>query len=133
MVGVGVDLDFVSRAATLRGCHVECFLIHHLGLPPSDARIRGSEWNSIIEWFESHLAGWKGRLLSFGGPVTLLLFVLSNLPIYFFPSSGSWSLWQGSWRGFKGGFFGKVYDNLLVVASLWLLGTGFVVLWWKEV
>lgn len=49
-------------------------------------------WNSIVERVERRLAGWKHMYLSKGGCLTLIKFILSNLPTYFlsmFPTSVS--------------------------------------------
>ncbi|KAL4282897.1 hypothetical protein GQ457_16G022390 [Hibiscus cannabinus] len=40
-------------------------------------------WKPILKKFHDRLEGWKGRLLSFGGRLTLLRSVFNNLPVYF--------------------------------------------------
>ena len=45
------------------------------------ARIKG--WQVIIDRFKRHLASWKVKLLSIGGKLTLLKFVLGSLGIFF--------------------------------------------------
>lgn len=40
-------------------------------------------WTPIIHNISSRLAAWKGKLLSIGGRLCLIKYVLSNLPIYF--------------------------------------------------
>ena len=55
----------------------------YLGLPfgAKDNSVR--MWESIVEKFERRLARWKSNLLSMGGRVTMIKFILACLPIYF--------------------------------------------------
>ncbi|KAK1264649.1 hypothetical protein QJS04_geneDACA024279 [Acorus gramineus] len=64
------------------GCLTGAFPTKHLGLPLLKGRMRKEHWDPLIDRFERRLAGWKGKLLSWGGRLTLLQAVLSNLPIF---------------------------------------------------
>ncbi|MCI06179.1 putative ribonuclease H protein, partial [Trifolium medium] len=45
---------------------------------------RCATWNPILNSLKFKLSSWRGRLLSIGGRVTLINYVLSSLPLYFF-------------------------------------------------
>ncbi|KAL4296867.1 hypothetical protein GQ457_12G029750 [Hibiscus cannabinus] len=64
-------------------CIVDKFPTTYLGLPLGFSRNSIELWNPVIEKFRKRLDGWKGKLLSFGGRITLLRSVFSNLPVYF--------------------------------------------------
>ena len=50
--------------------------------------MRKFDWNPIVERFERHLTGWKGRFHSIGGRLTLIFVVFSNLPTVHFSNFG---------------------------------------------
>ncbi|KAK1276124.1 hypothetical protein QJS04_geneDACA004080 [Acorus gramineus] len=45
--------------------------------------MKKEHWDPLIDRFERRLAGWRGKLLSWGGWLTLLQAVLSNLPTFY--------------------------------------------------
>lgn len=54
----------------------------YLGFPLLSGRVTRSDFSYIIEKINKRLVGWKGRLLSRAGQVTLAKSVLSSMPIY---------------------------------------------------
>ncbi|GKU97112.1 hypothetical protein SLEP1_g10291 [Rubroshorea leprosula] len=56
----------------------------YLGLPVGGNPHHLKFWKPVVEKFQSKLATWKGKLLSFGGRITLLTSVLSALPLFYF-------------------------------------------------
>lgn len=54
----------------------------YLGFPLLSERVKNSDFSYIIDRINSRLAGWKGKLLSRAGRVTLAKFVLNSMPIY---------------------------------------------------
>ncbi|GKV11809.1 hypothetical protein SLEP1_g23029 [Rubroshorea leprosula] len=56
----------------------------YLGLPVGGNPHHLRFWKPVVEKFQSKLATWKGKLLSFGGCITLLTSVLSALPLFYF-------------------------------------------------
>ncbi|KAK1302939.1 hypothetical protein QJS10_CPB12g00805 [Acorus calamus] len=55
----------------------------YLGLPLVNGRLTKEQWDPLIERFERILSDWKGKMLSWGGILTLLQAVLTNLPLYY--------------------------------------------------
>lgn len=72
-----------SSLAAILGCNVASFPQTYLGLPLSPQKLRVSDYQPLISKFDRFLAGWKARLLSTGGRLTLINAVLGSLPIYF--------------------------------------------------
>jgi hypothetical protein len=45
-------------------------------------KLRNLVWNTVEERFQKRLSGWKGTMLSIGGRLVLINFVLSNLSMF---------------------------------------------------
>lgn len=54
----------------------------YLGMPILQKRINKETFGGILERVSSRLAGWKGRVLSFDGRLTLTKAVLSSIPVH---------------------------------------------------
>lgn len=59
--------------------YVLAFLSLALGASPT----RKKSWKPVIDKIKLRLIGWKRRFLSFAGRLTLIKFVMSNLPVYY--------------------------------------------------
>lgn len=56
--------------------------IQYLGVPLYKGRAKLDYFLDLMTKFDKQISGWKGRLLSFGGKITLLKSVLNALPIH---------------------------------------------------
>ncbi|GJX26521.1 hypothetical protein Tco_0232817 [Tanacetum coccineum] len=56
----------------------------YLGLPISLNMSRIANWQPLIDRFKARSSGWKANLLSIGGRLTLIKFVLGSLGNYYF-------------------------------------------------
>ncbi|KAK1282111.1 hypothetical protein QJS10_CPB22g00395 [Acorus calamus] len=83
LLAVNVPEPQRQALARIVGCEVRDFPACVLGLPLSRGRLKKEDWDPLIERFQRRLAGWKGRLLTYGGRLTLLQAVLSALPLFF--------------------------------------------------
>ncbi|GMI89291.1 hypothetical protein HRI_002598400 [Hibiscus trionum] len=95
LIGLNVEQSKVDRWASLLHCKSEKLPSSYLGLPLGNLKNFAAIWDPIVEKFKSKFAGWKTKLLSFGGRITLIKSVLSSLPLYFislFPMPNSVSL-----------------------------------------
>ncbi|CAN1127126.1 Putative ribonuclease H protein At1g65750 [Linum perenne] len=72
-----------EELARLFGCELGSLPSTYLGLPLGGRAKSKGIWDPVIESFRKRLEGWKTRFVSFGGRVTFLKSVLSNLPTYF--------------------------------------------------
>ncbi|KAK1282985.1 hypothetical protein QJS10_CPB22g00578 [Acorus calamus] len=83
MLGIHLDDGELRTYARIFGCQVQQFPSRLLGLPLHVGPLRKSDWSPLISRFEKRLDGWKGKLLSMGGRLTLIQSVFSNLPIFY--------------------------------------------------
>jgi len=80
---VGIEDHICDYTARIIRCKQEHLSFKYLGLPIGANSCRSLMWNPIIHNISSRLASWKGKLLSIGGRLCLIKYVLSNFPIYF--------------------------------------------------
>ena len=73
-----VESDYMN----IFGCQVAETPLTYLGIPLHYKRISNKDWKIIEDRFERKLSTWKGKLLSYGGRLTLINSVLSNLSVY---------------------------------------------------
>jgi hypothetical protein len=71
-----------QQYAQLFGCSIGTYPFRYLGIPMHTRKLSNKDWQSVEEWFEKKLSGWKGKLLSVGGCLVLINSVLSSLPIF---------------------------------------------------
>ncbi|XP_028102778.1 uncharacterized protein LOC114302018 [Camellia sinensis] len=81
--GVGVDEETLASFADTLNCKVHGLPLKFLGLPLGANPGRKSTWKPVLDKVRSRLAGWKRRLISFAGRLTLIKFVLYSLPNYY--------------------------------------------------
>ncbi|KAL4318837.1 hypothetical protein GQ457_18G015900 [Hibiscus cannabinus] len=83
LLGINVEESLVDSWASIFHCKSEKLPCIYLGLPLGQPKNSKQLWSPIVEKFKSKFAGWKSKLLSFGGRVTLIKSVISNLPMYY--------------------------------------------------
>ncbi|WVZ48782.1 hypothetical protein U9M48_000191 [Paspalum notatum var. saurae] len=67
----------------LFGCSLGSFPFRYLGIPMHYRKLSNKDWALVEDRFEKKkLSGWKGKLLSIGGRLVLINFVLSSLPMF---------------------------------------------------
>ncbi|CAL5404505.1 unnamed protein product [Camellia sinensis] len=81
--GVGVSDSLLLSFAHLLNCKVHSLPLKFLGLPLGANPGKKSTWKPVIDKIRSKLSGWKRKLLSFAGRLTLIKSTLSSLPVYF--------------------------------------------------
>ena len=63
-------------------CKLGTFPFKYMGIPLHYAKLRRKDIQSVIDKIVKRIAGWKGKLLSYGGRLTLLKACLSSIPVY---------------------------------------------------
>lgn len=81
--GVGIEDGVVEEFAAKLNCLSHKLPIKYLGLPLGANPSRKQVWQPVVERIKKKLSGWKRRLLSYAGRVTLIKYVLSSLPIFY--------------------------------------------------
>ncbi|GJW09594.1 putative RNA-directed DNA polymerase, eukaryota, reverse transcriptase zinc-binding domain protein [Tanacetum coccineum] len=82
--GVGVSDNEVYSMATDIGCSLGSFPFTYLGLPVGANMNLTVSWKVLLDRFDARLSKWKANLLSNGGCLTLIKYVLKSLEIYYF-------------------------------------------------
>ena len=73
-----VESDYMN----IFGCQVAETPLTYLRIPLHFKRISNKDRKVIEDRFERKLSTWKGKMLSYGGRLTLINSVLSNLSVY---------------------------------------------------
>ena len=80
----GEAKDLEHEYSNLFGCALGALPFTYLGIPMHHKRLSNSDWKHIEEKFQKRLSGWKSKILSVGGRLTLINSVLSSLPMFMF-------------------------------------------------
>ncbi|GKV52698.1 hypothetical protein SLEP1_g59269 [Rubroshorea leprosula] len=104
-------------AALALNCKAGKLPFTYLGLPIGGNPHRHSFWKLVVAKFRSKLASWKGKLLSFGGRITLLMSVLSALPLFYFSVFKSKATLAKSKRGL--GIPNLAISNIALLGKWW--------------
>ena len=68
--------------ARLFCCNLGKFSIKYLGVPLHYTKLRREDIQPVVDKLIKRIAGWKGRLLSSAGKLTLLNSCLASIPVY---------------------------------------------------
>ena len=82
MIPLNISPSLASSLASQLGCNIAALPITYLGVPLHWKKLSPSDWQPLISKIENKLQTWKGNLLSLGGRITLLNYVLSAIPLY---------------------------------------------------
>lgn len=77
-----VTRELATSISEVSGIQATCDMGKYLGMPILQKRINKETFGEVIERMTSRLAGWKNRVLSFAGRVTLTKAVLSSIPVH---------------------------------------------------
>ena len=79
---LGMDDERANDFDKIFCCKRSDFHIKYLGVPLHFSKLRREDLQPVIDKIVKRIAGWKGRLLSYAGRLTLLKSCLASIPIY---------------------------------------------------
>lgn len=82
LLTIGVEEERVNELAKIFCCKIGDFPIKYLGVSLHFSKLRKEDLQPVIDKIIKRIAGWKGRLLSYAGRLTLLKACLASIPIY---------------------------------------------------
>ena len=71
-----------NNFARLFCCKVGSFPIKYMGVPLHFSKLKREDIQPVVDKLIKRVAGWRGKLLSSAGKLTLLKFCLASIPIY---------------------------------------------------
>lgn len=74
--------DEQNALARLFCCNIGTFPIKYLGVPLHHSKLKRQHIQPVVDKLIKRITGWKGRLLSSAGKLTLLKTCLASIPIY---------------------------------------------------
>lgn len=87
LYAVGIDNYFMHVANQFLTCKLDKIPLKFLGIVVGGNPRRIKFWNPILAKLKAKLSPWFGKLLSIGGRVTLIDYVITNLPVYYLENS----------------------------------------------
>ena len=82
LLTLGLDEDENNSLARLFCCNIGSFPIKYLGVPLHFSKLRREDIQHVVDKLINRIAGWRGKLLSTAGKLTLLKSCLASIPIY---------------------------------------------------
>lgn len=83
MIGIHTSEEWIKQAAEAFQCKIGSLPFSYLGLPIGGNANQSSLWDPILIKIRNRLSTWRGKMLSFGGRITLIKASLSCLPMYY--------------------------------------------------
>jgi hypothetical protein len=77
---IGVDKDRENDLAKIFCCKKGQLPFKYLGVPLHHSKLKREHIQPVVDNVIERIAGWKGRLLSYGGRLTLLKSCLASIP-----------------------------------------------------
>src|SRR6266508_3497294 len=78
----GKAKDDEQQYKQIFGCESGSLPFRYLGIPIHYRKLRNDEWNPVEVWFQGKLSCWKGKMFSYGDPLTLINSVLTSLLMF---------------------------------------------------
>jgi len=82
LLTIGLLEEEENDMAKIFCCKKGEFPLKYLGVPLHHSKLRKDDIQPIVDKVVKRIAGWKGKLLSYGGRLVLLKSCLASIPIY---------------------------------------------------
>ena len=83
LIPLNCDEAWVESIKDTLGCSISSLPIKYLGIPLGANPRSVETWRPVIDKIKKKLCGWKRKILSRAGRLTLIKSVINNLPIYY--------------------------------------------------
>ena len=83
VVAIGLSSEELDQVSAVLATPIASLPLRYLGLPLTEGRLRGRDWQPIMMKIEVRLGGWQAPRLSRGGRLVILQSMLAAIPIYF--------------------------------------------------
>ena len=82
LVTIGMEEEETRAWAQTLCCKIGSFPFKYLGVPLHHTKLGRDDLQPVVDKILKRVAGWKGKLLSYGGRLVLLKTCLASIPIY---------------------------------------------------
>lgn len=79
---MNLEEEEINSLSQIFGCKQSNLPIIYLGVPLHHSKLRKEDLQPVIDKVIKRVAGWRGRLLSYGGRIILIRACLASIPIY---------------------------------------------------
>ncbi|GJV37685.1 RNA-directed DNA polymerase, eukaryota [Tanacetum coccineum] len=83
IMGIAIDNSLVTQVANSIGCLTLSLPFQYLGVNIGSHMSQIKSWDIVLNKVQGRLSKWKSKVLSVGGRLTLLKYVLGATPIYY--------------------------------------------------
>lgn len=82
MIPLNLDPDEITNLGEILGCPIGKFPIKYLGVPLHVEKLSREDLQPLLDKILKRIAGWRGKLLSYKGRLTLIKTCLASIPVY---------------------------------------------------
>lgn len=82
LIPMNLEEEEINSLAQIFGCKNGNLPITYLGVPLHHSKLRKEDLQPVIDKIIKRVAGWRGRLFSYGGRIILIRACLASIPIY---------------------------------------------------
>jgi hypothetical protein len=108
LILINLSQEEVVALASLVCCKLSTFLLKYLGVPLSDAKLKISDWQDLIDKIQRKIPNWKGSLLSIGGSGFIGFCAISYSFCICYPFINCQSRLERNWIVLDVNFYGKI-------------------------
>lgn len=82
LIPINMEPNEVDPFRNIFGCGIGSFPIKYLGIPLHHDKLMKEDVQPLVDKILKRMAGWRGKLLSYAGKLTLIKSCLASIPVY---------------------------------------------------